>query len=81
MRLYALVEAGEPETIELFLTDEEAQRAPEGCLRDQPEWRGLLIPHPPRATLDTVSGPSRARGARERQEPPAEDRTQTVGDV
>ena len=42
MRLYALVEAGDPETIDLFLTEEDAQRALEGCLRDEPEWRGLL---------------------------------------
>jgi hypothetical protein len=42
MRIYGLVESGGPETIDLFLTDEEAQRALEGCLRDQPEWRVLL---------------------------------------
>jgi hypothetical protein len=42
VRLYALVESGDPEGIDLFLTEEEAQRALEGCLRDEPEWRGLL---------------------------------------
>jgi hypothetical protein len=42
VRLYALVEAGDPETIDLFLTEEDAQRALEGCLHDEPEWRGLL---------------------------------------
>jgi hypothetical protein len=41
MRMYALFEAGDPETIDLFLTEEDAQRALEGCLRDEPEWRGL----------------------------------------
>jgi hypothetical protein len=42
MRLYALVEAGDPETIDLFLSEEEAQRALEGCLRDEPSWRDVL---------------------------------------
>jgi hypothetical protein len=42
MRLYALVEAGDPETIDVFLSEHYAQRALEGCLRDEPEWRGLL---------------------------------------
>ena len=42
MRPYALVEAGDPENNDLFLTDEEAERALEGCPRDEPEWRGLL---------------------------------------
>lgn len=42
MRLYALLELGDPETIDLFLTQEEAQQALEGCLRDEPEWGGLL---------------------------------------
>jgi hypothetical protein len=38
MRSYALVEAGDSETIDLFLSVEEAQRALKGCLRDEPEW-------------------------------------------
>ena len=42
MRLYALVEAGDPETIDLFLTEQDAQRALADCLRDEPEWRYLL---------------------------------------
>jgi hypothetical protein len=42
MRLYALVELGDPETIDLFFPVEDAERALEGCLRDEPEWRGLL---------------------------------------
>jgi hypothetical protein len=32
VRLYALVEAGDPEAIDVYLTNEEAQRALEGCL-------------------------------------------------
>lgn len=39
MRLYALVEAGDPEAIELFVTEKDARRALEDCLRDEPEWR------------------------------------------
>jgi hypothetical protein len=39
---YALVEAGDPEAIDVYLCEEDAQRALEGCLRDEPEWRGLL---------------------------------------
>jgi hypothetical protein len=42
MRLYPLVELGDPETIDLFFTEAEAERALEGCLRDEPEWCGLL---------------------------------------
>jgi hypothetical protein len=42
MRLYALVEAGDPEAIDVFLCEEDAQRALEGCLRDEPDWRGQL---------------------------------------
>jgi hypothetical protein len=42
MRLYALVEAGDPEAIDVYLREEDAQRALEDCLRDEPEWRGLL---------------------------------------
>lgn len=42
MRLYALVEAGDPEAIDLYLSEGDAQRALEDCLRDEPQWRGLL---------------------------------------
>jgi hypothetical protein len=42
MRLYALVEAGDPEAIDVYLCEQDAQRALEDCLRDEPEWRGLL---------------------------------------
>jgi hypothetical protein len=34
MRLYALVEAGDPEAIDVFLCEEDAQRALEDCLHD-----------------------------------------------
>ena len=42
MRLYALVEAGDTEAIDVFIRPEDAQRALEECLRDEPDWRGLL---------------------------------------
>ena len=42
MRLYALTELHDPEAIELFLTEEDAQRALDDCLRDEPDWRGRL---------------------------------------
>jgi hypothetical protein len=42
MRLYALTELHDPAAIELFLTEEDARRALEDCLRDEPGWRGLL---------------------------------------
>lgn len=46
MRLYALVEAGDPEAIDVYLCEQDAQRALEDCLRDEPEWRGLLRVEP-----------------------------------
>jgi hypothetical protein len=42
MRLYALVETGDPEAIDVYLCEQDAQRALEDCLRDQPDWHGLL---------------------------------------
>jgi hypothetical protein len=42
MRLYALVEADDPEAIDVFVSEEDARRALEDCLRDEPGWRGLL---------------------------------------
>jgi hypothetical protein len=42
MRLYALVEAGDPEAIDVYLCEQDAQRALEDCLRDEPHWSGLL---------------------------------------
>ena len=42
MRRYALVEAGDPEAVDVYLCEEDAQRALEDCLRDERDWRGLL---------------------------------------
>jgi hypothetical protein len=41
MRLYALVEEGDPEAIYVYLCEHDAQRALEDCLKDEPRWRGL----------------------------------------
>ena len=37
-----LFEAGDPEAIDVYLPEQDAQRALEDCLRDEPDWRGLL---------------------------------------
>jgi hypothetical protein len=42
VRLYALTELHDPEAIELFVIEEDARRALEDCLGDEPEWRGRL---------------------------------------
>jgi hypothetical protein len=42
MRLYALVEASDPKAIDVYLREQDAQRALGDSLRDEPEWRGLL---------------------------------------
>jgi hypothetical protein len=42
MRLYALVEAGDPEAIDVYLCEQDAQRALEDCLRDEPQSRESL---------------------------------------
>ena len=42
MRLYALVEASDSEAIDVYLCAHDAQHALEDCLRDEPDWRGLL---------------------------------------
>jgi hypothetical protein len=42
MRLYALVEAEDPEAIDVYLCEEDAQQALEDCLSDEPQWRGQL---------------------------------------
>jgi hypothetical protein len=39
---YALLEAEDPEAIDLYLCEEDAQRALEDCLSDEPQWRGQL---------------------------------------
>jgi hypothetical protein len=38
MRIWALVEAGDRETIEMFLRREDAEQALADCLADEPDW-------------------------------------------
>jgi hypothetical protein len=42
MRLYALVEAEDPEAIDVYLCERDAQRALEDCTRDEPDRHRLL---------------------------------------
>jgi hypothetical protein len=46
MRLYALVETGDPKAIDVYLSEQDAQRAFEDCLTNEPQWRGLLRVEP-----------------------------------
>jgi hypothetical protein len=54
MRLYALVETGDPEAIDVCLREQDAQRALEDCLRDEPAWSGLRSI----AAIDVVQAPT-----------------------
>jgi hypothetical protein len=42
VQAWALVQAGDTEAIDVFLSREEAEDALANCLRDEPGWRGLL---------------------------------------
>lgn len=42
MRAWALVEAGDDEAIDVFVSRDRAEDALAACLRDEPEWRHLL---------------------------------------
>jgi hypothetical protein len=42
VRAYALVEAGDPKAIDVYFREKDAKRALEECLRDEPDWHGLL---------------------------------------
>jgi hypothetical protein len=42
MRLYALVEGDDGEAIDVYLREQDAHRALEDCLRDEPIWRDDL---------------------------------------
>jgi hypothetical protein len=42
MQAWALVQAGDPEAIDVFLSRDEAEGALADCLRDEPQWRYLL---------------------------------------
>jgi hypothetical protein len=42
VRVDALIELGDSEAIDLFLREEDTHQALEECLRDEPQWTGLL---------------------------------------
>jgi hypothetical protein len=42
VRVYALVESGDPKEIDVFLREDDARRALEECLRDEPQWESVL---------------------------------------
>jgi hypothetical protein len=46
VRAFALVELGDSEAIDLFLREEDARRALAECLKDEPEWLGMLYVEP-----------------------------------
>ncbi|HSC73447.1 MAG TPA: hypothetical protein VLB89_04720 [Gaiellaceae bacterium] len=46
MRAFALVELGDSEAIDLFLREEDARRALEECLADEPDRVGMLYAEP-----------------------------------
>jgi hypothetical protein len=46
VRAYALVELGDSEAIDLFLREEDAERALEEALVDEPGWAGTLSVEP-----------------------------------
>jgi hypothetical protein len=46
MRAYALVELGDSESIDLVLREEDARRALQDILSDEPDWAGLFYVEP-----------------------------------
>jgi hypothetical protein len=66
MRLYALVEAGDPEAIDVYLCEQDAQRALEDSLRDEPDWQGRL-----RFAELSLAGPPDPRGVDQADSPDA----------
>jgi hypothetical protein len=46
MRAYALLELGDSESIDLFLREEDARRAFQDILSDEPDWAGLFYVEP-----------------------------------
>jgi hypothetical protein len=46
VREFALVELGDPESIDLFLRELDAERALAECLSDEPSWADMLYVQP-----------------------------------
>jgi hypothetical protein len=58
MRLYAFVEAGHRQAIDVFLREEDAERELEECVSDEPQWRGLLRVSRSSSTTSTLRSTS-----------------------
>jgi hypothetical protein len=56
VKLYALVEIGDREAIDVYLGEDDAHRALDECLHDEPEWAGLL--HVDEVELSTENSPN-----------------------
>jgi hypothetical protein len=56
VRVWGLIEIGDTEAIDVFLSEDDADRALAECLRDEPEWRGLLRVQ--ELELDSQAAPS-----------------------
>jgi len=75
VRLYALVEAGDTEAIDVYRCEQDAKRALEDCLRGEPAWQGLL--HVAEIEFERASPPSPTRAIRTRTWPPPSLATRT----
>jgi hypothetical protein len=56
VRMWLLIETGDTEAIDVFLREGDAERALAECVRDEPEWRGLLGVR--EIELDLLAAPS-----------------------
>jgi hypothetical protein len=72
--VWALVELGDPEAIDLFLHEKDAERALGECLRDEPDWAGTLFVAPieldDRGVLVELSGRKRGTAGAASASPP-----------
>ena len=59
MRVYALVELGDSEAIDLFLREEDARAGLEDAIGDEPDWTGCGL-HPMSACLALWRSPGAA---------------------
>jgi hypothetical protein len=55
VRAFALVELGDSEAIDLFLQEEDARRALEEMLLDEPDWAGMFYVQPEELDARRVS--------------------------
>jgi hypothetical protein len=60
VRAFALVGLGDPESIDLFLREEDARRALEDILSNEPDWAGLFYLEPVELVLPRAGRAGRA---------------------